>query len=88
MLPAIIHLKSLKRDINENGPVVLILTPYQPPKEDIYTATKAYLDAAELKCFCLFETDEKKDQLERLKSSNFRNISEEKILNILNVFFF
>jgi hypothetical protein len=58
MLPAIIHLKSLKQPDNEKGPIVLILNPYQPPKEDIHAATKEYIEAAEVKCYSLYDTDE------------------------------
>ena len=69
MLPAIVHLKSIKQNSNEmRGPFVLLLTPNSRTKEDIFTATKAYIDAAEVKCFCLYDADEKLDQIEKLKS--------------------
>ena len=55
MLPAILHIKSLKQPDNLKGPIVLILNPYQPQKEDIYAATKDYVDAAEAKCYSLYD---------------------------------
>lgn len=70
MLPVLVHLKSQEAYQKKLGTCVLILTPYQPPKEDIYAATKTYIDAAEAKCCCIYETDEKSEQIEKLKSRN------------------
>lgn len=50
-------------------PSVLILTPYQPTKDDIYSIAKPYLDAAELSCVCIYESEEKDEQIEKLKTS-------------------
>ena len=46
---------------------MLIITPYQPPKEDIYEATKAYIDAADAKVFTVYENDDKAAQIDKLK---------------------
>ena len=71
MLPILVHINSIKQTSriieSKNAPIVMILTPYNPSKEDIYNSTKTYLDAANVKCFCLYETEEKSDQIEMLK---------------------
>ena len=75
MLPIIVHInfKKLRSQIidTKSAPIVMILTPYSPLKEDIYNATKTYLDAANVRCFCLYDSDEKLDQIEKLKSCRF-----------------
>lgn len=63
-----------KQTLNDvTGPSCLILTPYQVAKDDIYGIAKEYLDAAEIKCICIYENDDKLEQIEKLKdtSSNF-----------------
>jgi hypothetical protein len=70
MLPVLVHINSIKQTSHnvesKSAPIVMILTPYNPSKEDIYNSTKAYIDAANVKCFCLYETEEKSDQIETL----------------------
>lgn len=51
-------------------PSVLILTPLQPSKDDIYAIAKPYLDAAGLTCMCVYESEEKVEQIERLKQQS------------------
>lgn len=63
------HVKS-KVESNAKGPSVLILTPYQPAKDDIFAIAQPFLDAANLKCISLYENEEKSDQVEKLKTGN------------------
>lgn len=46
----------------------MILTPYQPTKDDIITVIKPYLDAAEIKAVCIYESEDKNVQMENLKN--------------------
>ena len=50
--------------------MVLLLTPHQITKDDIYSIAKPYLTAADISCLCIYENDEKTEQIEKLKSSN------------------
>ena len=68
MLPLIVHIKVKQQD---GGPRrVLLLTPHQPAKDDICTITKPYLEAADIKCQTLYESENKDEQVERLKASS------------------
>lgn len=68
MLPLIVHVKV--RSAAEPPRRALILTPHQPAKDDICTITKPYLEAADVKCQTLYESESKDEQLERLKASS------------------
>ena len=68
MLPLIVHLKVKQQ--NDEPRRALLLTPYQPAKDDICTTTKSYLEAANVKCQTLYESESKELQLERLKESS------------------
>lgn len=73
ILPAIVNAKrhyELASELEQRAtPFVLILSPYQPPKEDIYAVAKPFLDAAGLSCVCIYENEDKTEQIERLKTS-------------------
>ncbi len=79
MLPALVHINKIKSTITSSdetegstksiGPNVLILTPHQRTKEDIYAITKAYIDAANFKCACVYENEDKNEQTEHLSKS-------------------
>ena len=68
MLPLIVHIKAKQQDGVPRR--VLILTPHQPAKDDICTITKPYLEAADVKSQTLYESENKEEQVERLKASS------------------
>ncbi len=70
MLPIILHVKEQPSTFERKGPCVLILTPHQPIKDDIYSITKEYLDEAQVSCTSLYESEETESQVEKLKSSS------------------
>ena len=74
LFPAIVHLYNKKKETTENsetlhGPTVLLLTPHQATKDDIYTIIKSYLVASDVSCICIYENDDKAEQIEKLKTS-------------------
>ena len=85
MLPALVHIDKIKSATTTNtttteetdedglkcdgGPHVLILTPHQRTKDDIYAVTKAFIDAANFKCVSVYENEDKSEQVERLSKS-------------------
>jgi superfamily II DNA/RNA helicase len=71
MLPLIVHIKNQLSCDEYKSPCALILTPYQPSKEDIYAATKKFLDAAQIRCLTIYDGDDKEQQIELLKTSEF-----------------
>lgn len=71
MLPALVHIKRQKVHIDKKGPSVLLITPYQPNKDDIYGKTKQFIEAAQIKCVFIYENESKEDQIEKLKSRNY-----------------
>lgn len=68
MLPALVHIKKQACHTEKKGPSVLLITPHQPTKDDIYEKTKEYIEAAEVSHALVYENDEKADQVERLKT--------------------
>jgi superfamily II DNA/RNA helicase len=74
MLPLIVHIKKQLACDEYKSPCALILTPYQPSKEDIYAATKDFLEAAGIRCLTIYDGEEKEQQKELLKSSGSFNI--------------
>ena len=67
----LIHIKNQNSYLNKSGPSGLILTPFQPSKDDIYAKTKEYIEAAEVKCVLVYESEDKNEQIEKLKSRKF-----------------
>lgn len=72
MLPIILHIRSRKESLeqNEKGPFVLLLTPHLPAKDDILSAIKPYIEAAEVNTVFAYENEEKADQVEKLKATS------------------
>jgi superfamily II DNA/RNA helicase len=68
MLPALNHIKNQAAYRDKSGPSVLLITPYQPSKDDIYAKTKEYIDAAQIDYALIYDNDDKQSQLEKLKS--------------------
>lgn len=69
MLPAIVHIKQQKCHMDkQNGPSVLLITPYQPSKDNIHEKTKEFTEAAGIDTTFIYENEEKEEQLEKLKS--------------------
>ncbi len=71
MIPTLLHLRHRDPYQEHVEPCVLILTPYQPPKEDIFASTQAYIEAAHAKCTAIYDTDNKAEQVDKLKTSSF-----------------
>ena len=70
LLPIIVHIRGKQEYMNKNGPYSLILTPYQATKVVIYGICKPYLDAADIKCKCIYETTDIDEQVETLKTDS------------------
>ena len=68
MLPALIHIKQQQAHIDKIGPSVLLITPFQPTKDDIYAKTKEFIEAANVSCVFIYENDLKEEQIEKLKT--------------------
>lgn len=68
MLPALVHIKKQACHAEKKGPSVLLITPHQPTKDDIYEKTKEYIEAAGVTHALVYENDEKAEQVERLKT--------------------
>ena len=72
MLPAIVHINASKSsDIEIKGPIVIVLTPYQPPKDDITSIVNPFLDDGNIKILCIYDNEEEKldEQVEKLKKN-------------------
>jgi hypothetical protein len=50
-------------------PIVLLLTPHKPTKDDIYSKTKAYIEAGNINALFLYETDQLDEQITKLKET-------------------
>ena len=70
MLPSLMHIKTQPSHVNKTGPSALLITPFQPNKDDIFSKTKEYLEAAQLSAVFIYETEDKETQIEKLKSRN------------------
>jgi len=69
MLPAIVHIKRQPSHIEKtSGPSVLLITPFQPVKDDIYAKTKDYLEAADIATTLIYDNEDKTEQIKRLQS--------------------
>jgi hypothetical protein len=68
MLPALIHIKRQRTHIDKTGPSALLITPFQPNKDDIYAKTKEFIEAANVDCVFIYENGSKDEQIEKLKS--------------------
>lgn len=75
MLPALMHIKEQPSHKLKNGPSVLLITPHQPKlltphqrKDDIYAKTKEYIEAADVSHALIYDSEDKEEQIERLKS--------------------
>ena len=71
MLPALIHIKKQKAHTDKIGPSVLLITPFQPVKDDIYAKTKEFIDASNVNCTFIYENESKEEQIEKLKSRKY-----------------
>ncbi len=84
-LPAIVH---IKKQAASKGPKVLLLTPYQSNKDDIFSKIKEYVEAANLICTCIYENEDKDTQIEKLKSRKcFFNLSYKKLFTLILIGF-
>ena len=70
MLPVLVHIKRQPSHTSKKGPSALLITPYQPSKDDIHEKTRAYLEAAEVSHALLYENEDKAEQIQRLRSSH------------------
>ena len=68
MLPALIHIKRQRTHIEKSGPCALLITPFQPAKDDIYAKTKEFIEAANVICAFIYENESKAEQIDKLKS--------------------
>lgn len=68
MLPALCHIKKQKSHEEKSAPSCLLVTPFQVSKDDIYSKTKEYIDAAGVSFALIYENDSKEEQIERLKT--------------------
>lgn len=73
MLPALTHIRNQKAFIDKMGPSVLLITPFQPAKDDIYTKTKDFIEAAQVNCVFIYDNESKEEQIEKLKSRKCSN---------------
>ena len=71
MLPALMHMKERQIEENYKGPCIMIITPYQPPKEDIHEATKTYIEACDAKVLTIYEQDDRASQIEKIKTDKY-----------------
>ena len=75
MLPILVHIKCQKAHLDKIGPSSMIITPYQPNKDDIYAKTKDFIDAAQINTVFIYENESKEEQIEKLKSRNLINMN-------------
>ena len=70
MLPALVHVHNHKTATPDiKGPIVIVLTPYNPPKDDIISFIKPFCDEGNIKFLCIYEREDDKidEQVENLK---------------------
>jgi hypothetical protein len=75
MLPALVHIYNHKKATPDiKGPTVIVLTPYNPPKEDIGSVIKSFCDEGNIKFLCIYEKEDDKidDQVDNLKKFGIR----------------
>lgn len=70
MLPILVHIKNQKTHLDKSGPSAMIITPYQPPKDDIYAKTREFIEAAQIDSVFIYDNESKEEQIEKLKSRN------------------
>ena len=68
MLPAICHVKKQKCHEEKTAASCLLITPFQVSKDDIYSKTKEFIEAAGISSALIYENDSKEEQIERLKT--------------------
>ncbi|RNA44223.1 ATP-dependent RNA helicase dbp2-like [Brachionus plicatilis] len=67
--PLIVHIKNQHAYLDKKGPCAMILTPHQPSKDDILSILKPYLDSAQIRPVCVYESENKNIQIANLKES-------------------
>ena len=66
--PLLVHIKNQQAYLDKKGPCAMILTPYQPAKDDILSALGPYLESSQIKPVCVYESEDKNIQIENLKN--------------------
>ena len=61
-----------------------MLTPHQITKDDIYAIAKPYLSSADVSCLCIYENDDKNEQIEKLKTSKWIICGSKRSIKSLN----